>query len=148
MCCTHSCTQGYAPRAGENEAAEVVAAYVPSPLDPSLLYPQLIAMGFLGICLAYWQLILVPTAQVKFNLADKEKRALVKDIMNDESRPVKKWFMSQWLKPMARPRGDQTQFGAGIVGTNANDKQKCRGITASGKPKKLAVMESDTEKEN
>ena len=39
-----------------------------SPMDFTLLWPQLVSLGFVAVCLAYWQIILVPTAQVKFNL--------------------------------------------------------------------------------
>jgi hypothetical protein len=37
-------------------------------MDFTLLWPQLVSLGFVAVCLAYWQIILVPTAQVKFNL--------------------------------------------------------------------------------
>lgn len=48
----------------EQLAAVETAKYVPSPMDYSLLVPQLLGMGFLAVCLAYYQLVLAPTAQV------------------------------------------------------------------------------------
>ena len=40
--------------------------YVPSPMDYSILVPQLIGMAFLAVCLAYYQFILAPSAQASF----------------------------------------------------------------------------------
>jgi len=98
------------------EAATEAAKYVPSPLDYSTLVPQLVAMGVLGICLLYFIVVLAPTAQVKFDMKDAEKRAQVKTLKKDDSRPLQKALYGLWLKPLARPRGDQTRGGAVIPG--------------------------------
>jgi hypothetical protein len=118
-----------------------VSPYVPSPMDTSLLGPQLVSLFFVLVCVGYWQVILVPTSQLKFNLSqvgphhlcppkplthhlgkcgacvlrrftegaqDKEKRRFINELKASEDRPLEKWLYAQWLKPLARPRGDQT----------------------------------------
>ena len=54
-----------APAAAASAAVEAGAKYVPSPMDYSLLIPQLIGMAFLAVCLVYYQFVLAPSAQVQ-----------------------------------------------------------------------------------
>eukprot|EP00873_Tetraselmis_striata_P033168 jgi/Tetstr1/453432/TSEL_040414.t1 len=114
--CQRSVCQRASLQDGATVAAAEAAKYVPSPMDYSTLVPQLVAMGFLALCVAYFQVVLAPTAQVKFNMADKEKREYVKGVLkDDDSSPLQRALYRLWLKPLARPRGDQTQ-GEGQAG--------------------------------
>merc|ERR1711879_959510 len=88
-------------------ASDSVAAYVPPSVDP---VQQLIVIATVGLCVGYY-LFIDATAQVKFNLKDKEKRTSIKKLMADESRPLEKALVKQLLKPLPRPRGDQTKGG-------------------------------------
>jgi len=98
--------------------------YVPSPMDYSLLVPQLVGLAALGICMAYWQLVLSPTAQVKYNLQDENKKKYVKDLMADDSRALERILYKAWLKPLPRPRGDQTKEGTVIPGVQDATRNK------------------------
>ena len=69
----------------------------------------------------------MPT-QVKFNMQDPEERARVKQILKDDDgdgglgSSLQRALYRMWLKPLARPRGDQTQGGTIVPGLN--DRQK------------------------
>ena len=45
--------------------------YTPSPMDNSLLVPQLFGLAVLALCVAYVQFVLNPTARIKFNTQDE-----------------------------------------------------------------------------
>lgn len=126
----------------EVEAAEVVVPYhyTPSPMDTSLLVPQLVGLFFLALCVAYVQLVLNPTARVKFNSTDEAKRAMIKELFASEGREgddrgLERWLYRLWLKPMARPRGDQTKGGTvipGLEGSAAAEKARVRAAGGGG----------------
>eukprot|EP00238_Polyblepharides_amylifera_P004189 CAMPEP_0196593496 /NCGR_PEP_ID=MMETSP1081-20130531/75797_1 /TAXON_ID=36882 /ORGANISM="Pyramimonas amylifera, Strain CCMP720" /LENGTH=130 /DNA_ID=CAMNT_0041917499 /DNA_START=295 /DNA_END=687 /DNA_ORIENTATION=- len=110
-----------------NDTAQNVlssATYVPSELDPSQVIGQLGVILALFVCLAYMQFVLTPTAQVKFDLQDKGRRKYIKDLKQDESRKAEWWLYKQWLKPIPRPRGDQTKGGEVIPGYKYTEKGK------------------------
>lgn len=49
-------------------------------------------------------------------MSDKDKRARIREKIADESKPFQRWLYRLWLKPLARPRGDQTRGGTVIPG--------------------------------
>jgi len=52
---------------------------VPSPVDWSLVLPQFVVMGVVGAMVAYYQFIMVPSADVKFRMkTDKDFRVAMK----------------------------------------------------------------------
>ena len=86
--------------------------YVPSDLDLATLYPQFLALALLAVSLIYFLFILSPTAQVKYDVTKNEdERTRVKDILRSEEdtkSSVERALYKAWLKPLPRPRGDQT----------------------------------------
>uniref|UniRef100_A0A7S2F289 Transmembrane protein n=1 Tax=Pycnococcus provasolii TaxID=41880 RepID=A0A7S2F289_9CHLO len=86
--------------------------YVPSDLDLATLYPQFLALALLAVSLIYFLFILSPTAQVKYDVTKNEdERTRVKDILSSEEdtkSSVERALYKAWLKPLPRPRGDQT----------------------------------------
>lgn len=86
--------------------------YVPSDLDLATLYPQFLALALLAVSLIYFLFILSPTAQVKYDVTkNKDERTRVKDILRSEEdtkSSVERALYKAWLKPLPRPRGDQT----------------------------------------
>lgn len=58
-------------------------------------------------------------------MADKDKREYVKGVLkDDDSSPLQRALYRLWLKPLARPRGDQTQGGAIIPGLTPDKTEK------------------------
>ena len=106
--------------------AEVPAAHVepyrPSPMDSSLLVPQLVGIAFLAVAVGYVQVVLNPTARVKFDARDEDKRAYVKELMASEDEPGDDRGLERWyyrnvlLRGGMRPRGDQTRGGTVVPG--------------------------------
>ena len=106
--------------------AEVPAAHVepyrPSPMDSSLLVPQLVGLAFLAVAVGYVQVVLNPTARVKFDARDEDKRAYVKELMASEGEPGDDRGLERWyyrnvlLRGGMRPRGDQTRGGTVVPG--------------------------------
>ena len=79
--------------------------------------PQLAALGVLAVCTLYFVVVLNPTAQVRFKMAtDAEERARVKAALRDNDRPLQQAFTKELLKPLPRPRGDQTANGRVVPG--------------------------------
>lgn len=104
-------------------AAAAAAGYVPSPMDASLLFPQLASLAVIAIAVGYVQVVLTPTARVKFDAADEDRRAYLRELMASEGtagddRGVERWWTRLWLKPIPRPRGDQTKGGTVIPGVS------------------------------
>ena len=106
--------------------AEVPTAHVepyrPSPMDSSLLVPQLVGIAFLAVAVGYVQVVLNPTARVKFDARDEDKRAYVKELMASEDEPGDDRGLERWyyrnvlLRGGMRPRGDQTRGGTVVPG--------------------------------
>ncbi|KAK3268757.1 hypothetical protein CYMTET_22759 [Cymbomonas tetramitiformis] len=69
-------------------------------MDTSLLIPQLVSLGVIAISVGYWWFVLVPSARVR--LAVNKKNGSLKNYLTelkaDDSRPLEKWFYSQWLE--------------------------------------------------
>ena len=57
------------------------AAYVPSPMDTSMLTSQLVVLGFTGVMVAYWWYVLVPGARV--NLAVNKRSGRLRDYLEE-----------------------------------------------------------------
>ena len=79
------------------------------------------SLCILALCVGYVQLVLNPTARVKFNSTDEAKRAMIKELFASEGqegddRQFERWLYRLWLKPIARPRGDQTKGGTVVPG--------------------------------
>jgi len=85
--------------------------YVPSDLDLATLYPQFLALALLAVSLIYFLFILSPTAQVKYDVTKNEDERTRQDILRSEEdtkSSVERALYKAWLKPLPRPRGDQT----------------------------------------
>ena len=91
-------------------------------MDSSLLVPQLVGFAFLAVAVGYVQVVLNPTARVKFDARDEDKRAYVKELMASEDEPGDDRGLERWyyrnvlLRGGMRPRGDQTRGGTVVPG--------------------------------
>ena len=91
-------------------------------MDSSLLVPQLVGIAFLAVAVGYVQVVLNPTARVKFDARDEDKRAYVKELMASEDEPGDDRGLERWyyrnvlLRGGMRPRGDQTRGGTVVPG--------------------------------
>lgn len=91
-------------------------------MDSSLLVPQLVGLAFLAVAVGYVQVVLNPTARVKFDARDEDKRAYVKELMASEGEPGDDRGLERWyyrnvlLRGGMRPRGDQTRGGTVVPG--------------------------------
>ena len=94
-------------------------AYTPSPMDASLMAPQLFALVFILGAAAYLQVFVTGTARARFDKADPERRAFVSDGENDgaDGGGEKGWVERELgRKGGTRPRGDRTKRGTVIPG--------------------------------
>ena len=81
--------------------------------DASLLVPQLVALAFLLVAVAYVQLVLTPTARIKFDAAgNDEQRRRVRELLDsdDDERATERAVARALVKPIPRPRGDQVRL--------------------------------------
>lgn len=92
--------------------------YTPSPMDASLIAPQLFALVFILGVAAYLQVFVTGTARARFDKADPRRRAFVESATGDrrgESAPG--WVERELArKGGTRPRGDRTEGGRVIPG--------------------------------
>ena len=92
--------------------------YTPSPMDASLIAPQLFALVFILGVAAYLQVFVTGTARARFDKADPRRRAFVESATGDgrgESAPG--WVERELArKGGTRPRGDRTKGGTVIPG--------------------------------
>lgn len=98
---------------------QTTPAYTPSPMDASLMAPQLFALVFILGAAAYLQVFVTGTARARFDKADPERRAFVSDGENDgaDGGGEKGWVERELgRKGGTRPRGDRTKRGTVIPG--------------------------------
>ena len=89
--------------------------YTPSPMDASLVAPQLFAMVFILGAAAYLQVFVTGTARARFDKADPARRAFVETDGGESSEPG--WVERELArKGGTRPRGDRTKGGTVIPG--------------------------------
>ena len=101
------------------QAVNTTPAYTPSPMDASLMAPQLFALVFILGAAAYLQVFVTGTARARFDKADPERRAFVSDGENDraDGGGEKGWVERELArKGGTRPRGDRTKRGTVIPG--------------------------------
>lgn len=101
------------------QPAQTTPAYTPSPMDASLMAPQLFALVFILGAAAYLQVFVTGTARARFDKADPERRAFVSDGENDgaDGGGEKGWVERELArKGGTRPRGDRTKRGTVIPG--------------------------------
>ena len=97
--------------------AEHVEPYRPSPMDSSLLVPQLVGLAFLAVAVGYVQVVLNPTARVKFDARDEDKRAYVKELMASEGEPGDDRGLERWYYRNVLLRGGSAERGPNSGGT-------------------------------
>ena len=89
--------------------------YTPSPMDASLIAPQLFALVFILGAAAYLQVFVTGTARARFDKADPARRAFVETDGGESSEPG--WVERELArKGGTRPRGDRTKGGTVIPG--------------------------------
>ena len=91
-------------------------------MDTSALLPQLVALACVALAVGYVQAVLTPTARARFDAANPEKRARVKELMagdDGDGRGLERWYYRNvLLRSGLRPRGDQTRGGTIVPGLN------------------------------
>ena len=110
--------------------------YRPSPMDTSALLPQLVALACVALAVGYVQAVLTPTARARFDAANPEKRARVKELMagdDGDGRGLERWYYRNvLLRSGLRPRGDQTRGGTIVPGLNDAGADDARGPGIGG----------------
>ena len=92
-------------------------AYTPSPMDASLIAPQLFALVFILGVAAYLQVFVTGTARARFDKADPRRRAFVESATGDRGESAPGWVERELArKGGTRPRGDRTEGGRVIPG--------------------------------
>lgn len=109
-----------APSSSSSSAVETTAPappYTPSPMDASLVAPQLFALVFILGAAAYLQVFVTGTARARFDKADPERRAFVETATGDGGESEPGWVERELArKGGTRPRGDRTKGGTVIPG--------------------------------
>ncbi len=100
-------------------------------MDTSALLPQLVALACVALAVGYVQAVLTPTARARFDAANPEKRARVKELMagdDGDGRGLERWYYRNvLLRSGLRPRGDQTRGGTIVPGLNDAAADDARG---------------------
>ena len=70
--------------------------YTPSPMDASLIAPQLFAMVFILGAAAYLQVFVTGTARARFDKADPQRRAFVETTGATEAKASRAGWSANW----------------------------------------------------
>jgi|AntAceMinimDraft_1070359.scaffolds.fasta_scaffold156511_1 hypothetical protein len=76
---------------------------------------------------------------------DDAKRAMIKELFASEGaagddRGLERWMYRLWLKPMARPRGDQTKGGTVVPGMGGEAGAGAAGARLAKKKRQAASV--------
>ena len=102
-----------------SSAVEIVPTppYTPSPMNASLIAPQLFTLVFILGAAAYLQVFVTGTARARFDKADPQRRAFVETTAGDGGESEPGWVERELArKGGTRPRGDRTKGGKVIPG--------------------------------
>ena len=106
---------GRGPRARTPRAPSTVETtaptppYTPSPMNASLIAPQLFTLVFILGAAAYLQVFVTGTARARFDKADPQRRAFVETTAGDGGESEPGWVERDWPEGGNQAEGRQDQ---------------------------------------